>query len=251
MGWNEALLSGRGDKTLKAGSPSLVKYSYIHEFRLWGQISEKCIFLGWILEKCSLLSKCKGFPKKLYSPEVHFQRSAKGTPHEKKMFSFGHCPNEGGGRALPELKNTLYIFLYDGRKRCTSCPKENILFYMRCSLSQIQYLLWGKSCSRRCFALSSLTGAWLTGWHFSVSGTKSKTNADTSMDIFLHTKNAGKETSLSFFYFHNFWFHFYFLLSGHSLQVDWLADTLLARCLRLSTWVKTNRQGWEIRQVYL
>ena len=40
------------------------------------------------------------------------------------MFSFGHCPNEGGGRALPELKNTLYIFLYDGRKRCTSCPKE-------------------------------------------------------------------------------------------------------------------------------
>ena len=24
------------------------------------------------------------------------------------MFSFGHCPNEGGGRALPELKNTLY-----------------------------------------------------------------------------------------------------------------------------------------------
>ena len=27
-------------------------------------------------------------------------------------------------RALPELKNTLYIFLYDGRKRCTSCPKE-------------------------------------------------------------------------------------------------------------------------------
>ena len=42
---------------------------------------------------------------------------------KKKMFSFGHCPNEGG-RALPELKNTLYIFLYDGRKRCTSCPKE-------------------------------------------------------------------------------------------------------------------------------
>ena len=29
-----------------------------------------------------------------------------------------------GGRALPELKNTLYIFLFDGRKRCTSCPKE-------------------------------------------------------------------------------------------------------------------------------
>ena len=29
-----------------------------------------------------------------------------------------------GGGALPKLKNTLYIFLYDGRKRCTSCPKE-------------------------------------------------------------------------------------------------------------------------------
>ena len=41
----------------------------------------------------------------------------------KKMFSFGHCPNEGGG-PLPELKNTLYIFLFDGRKRCTSCPKD-------------------------------------------------------------------------------------------------------------------------------
>ena len=26
--------------------------------------------------------------------------------------------------ALPELKNTLYIFLYDDRKRCTSCPRE-------------------------------------------------------------------------------------------------------------------------------
>ena len=25
---------------------------------------------------------------------------------------------------MPELKNTLYIFLFDGRKRCTSCPKE-------------------------------------------------------------------------------------------------------------------------------
>ena len=41
---------------------------------------------------------------------------------KKKMFSFGHCPNEGGG-TLPELKNTLYIFIFDGRKRCTSCPK--------------------------------------------------------------------------------------------------------------------------------
>ena len=48
----------------------------------------------------------------------------KGTPPLKKMFSFGHCPNEGGGRPLPELKNTIYTFIFDGRKRCTSCPKE-------------------------------------------------------------------------------------------------------------------------------
>ena len=27
-------------------------------------------------------------------------------------------------RATSVAKNTLYIFLYDGRKRCTSCPKE-------------------------------------------------------------------------------------------------------------------------------
>ena len=39
-----------------------------------------------------------------------------------------------GGRPLPELKNTIYIFIFDGRKRCTSCPKENIYFYRRCSL---------------------------------------------------------------------------------------------------------------------
>ena len=39
------------------------------------------------------------------------------------MFSFGHCI-EGGGRPLPELKNTIYTFIFDGRKRCTSCPKE-------------------------------------------------------------------------------------------------------------------------------
>ena len=30
----------------------------------------------------------------------------------------------GGGGPLPELKNTIYIFIFDGRKRCTSCPKE-------------------------------------------------------------------------------------------------------------------------------
>ena len=30
----------------------------------------------------------------------------------------------GGGRPLPKLKNTIYTFIFDGRKRCTSCPKE-------------------------------------------------------------------------------------------------------------------------------
>ena len=25
---------------------------------------------------------------------------------------------------LPELKDTVYTFIFDGRKRCTSCPKE-------------------------------------------------------------------------------------------------------------------------------
>ena len=41
---------------------------------------------------------------------------------KKKMFSFGHCPNEGGGEDPARIKNTLYIFIFDGRKRCTSCP---------------------------------------------------------------------------------------------------------------------------------
>ena len=30
----------------------------------------------------------------------------------------------GGGRALPELKNTLYIFLYDGRKKMYKLPER-------------------------------------------------------------------------------------------------------------------------------
>ena len=47
-----------------------------------------------------------------------------GNTSSKKKNSFGHCPNEGGGRPLPELKNTIYTFIFDGRKRCTSCPKE-------------------------------------------------------------------------------------------------------------------------------
>ena len=65
----------------------------------------------------------RGFPEEEKlgaSPDVQ----SKGTPHEKKCFLSGIARMRGGGRALPELKNTLYIFLYDGRKRCTSCPKE-------------------------------------------------------------------------------------------------------------------------------
>ena len=35
-----------------------------------------------------------------------------GTPPEKKMFSFGHCPNEGGGEALARIKKyNIYIYL--------------------------------------------------------------------------------------------------------------------------------------------
>ena len=55
--------------------------------------------------------------------------------HKKKMFSFGHCPNEGGGRTLPELKNTLYIFIFDGRKRYMyKLPERKHSFFRRCSL---------------------------------------------------------------------------------------------------------------------
>ena len=44
------------------------------------------------------------------------------TSREKKCFLSGIARMRGEGRALPELKNTLYIFLFDGRKSCTSCP---------------------------------------------------------------------------------------------------------------------------------
>ena len=41
------------------------------------------------------------------------------------MFSFGHCPNQGGGGAPARIKKyNIYICIFDGRKRCTSCPKE-------------------------------------------------------------------------------------------------------------------------------
>ena len=42
---------------------------------------------------------------------------------KKKCFLSG-IARMRGGRPLPELKNTIYIFIFDGRKRCTSCPKE-------------------------------------------------------------------------------------------------------------------------------
>ena len=51
------------------------------------------------------------------------------------------------------------------------------------------------------------------------------------MWIHLHTfTNADTNTNLAFFYF---WFvHFYFLLSAHRLQLDWLSDILPVLCLR-------------------
>ena len=36
----------------------------------------------------------------------------KGTPPVKKMFSFGHCPNEGGGEAPARIKKyNIYIYI--------------------------------------------------------------------------------------------------------------------------------------------
>ena len=41
-----------------------------------------------------------------------FVFSYKGTPPLKKMFSFGHCPNEGGGGNCPNLKiHFIYSFM--------------------------------------------------------------------------------------------------------------------------------------------
>ena len=57
------------------------------------------------------------------NPQSRALTHCKGTPPKKKCFLSG-IARMRGGRPLPELKNTLYIFLYDGRKRCTSCPKE-------------------------------------------------------------------------------------------------------------------------------
>ena len=44
------------------------------------------------------------------------------TSVRKKCFLSG-IARMRGGRTLPELKDTLNIFIFDGRKRCTSCLK--------------------------------------------------------------------------------------------------------------------------------
>ena len=49
---------------------------------------------------------------------------SKGTPPLKKKCFLSGIAQMRGGRPLPELKNTIYTFIFDGRKRCTSCPKE-------------------------------------------------------------------------------------------------------------------------------
>ena len=52
----------------------------------------------------------------------------------KKNVFFRALPEWGWeGRPLPELKNTLYIFLSDGRKRCTSCLKDVSIFLVQLS----------------------------------------------------------------------------------------------------------------------
>ena len=53
-----------------------------------------------------------------------FDLTDMGTPPKKNVFFRALPEKGGGGRPLPELKNTIYIFIFDGRKRCTSCPKE-------------------------------------------------------------------------------------------------------------------------------
>ena len=50
-------------------------------------------------------------------------KSLLGNTSLKKCFLSG-IVRMRGRRALPELKNTIYTFIFDGRKRCTSCPKE-------------------------------------------------------------------------------------------------------------------------------
>ena len=41
----------------------------------------------------------------------------KGTPPLKKMFSFGHCPNEGGGEAPARIKKyNIYIYIWRPKK---------------------------------------------------------------------------------------------------------------------------------------
>ena len=35
-------------------------------------------------------------------------RPTQGSPHEKKMFSFGHCPKRGGGRPLPKFFDPVF-----------------------------------------------------------------------------------------------------------------------------------------------
>ena len=74
----------------------------------------------------NILCVGRKFVYQINSSFDHIRYSSKGTTLGKKMFSFGHCPNQGGGRPLLELKNIIYIYIciFDGRKRCRSCPKE-------------------------------------------------------------------------------------------------------------------------------
>ena len=48
----------------------------------------------------------------------------KGTPPEKKCFLLGIARMRGGGRPLPELKNTIYTFIFDGRKKMYKLPER-------------------------------------------------------------------------------------------------------------------------------
>ena len=88
----------------------------------------------------NILCVGRKFVYQINSSFDHIRYSSKGTTLGKKMFSFGHCPNEGGGRPLLELKNIIYIYVFLTAEKDVQVAqkrgrKENILFPRRCSLT--------------------------------------------------------------------------------------------------------------------
>ena len=59
----------------------------------------------------------------------------------------------GGGSPLPDLKNTIYIFSFDGRKRCTSCPKEGEGGEVIRAMPERKHLFLGKGSKKKKYGL--------------------------------------------------------------------------------------------------